>query len=166
LTAWFNYYTILFMNTERIRRLNETFLRIVNKFRRLEKLPADYGSGHPLFPAEIHTVELIGRNPGIAVTEVAKRQGVTKGAVSQVVKKLDEKGLVRKCKSLDNEKSILLILTERGKLAVEGHQRFHAKNDQEMLTELLGMSEDQLATLERFEELLEKTLDEYMTDLQ
>lgn len=154
------------MNQERIRRLNEAFLRIVNKFRRLEKMPGDYGSGDSLFPTEIHTLELIGRNPGVAVTELARRQGVTKGAASQVVKKLDEKGLVQKCKSLDNEKSILLILTEKGKLAFDGHELFHAKHDREMLTELLEMSVDQLATVERFIQLAEKTLDAYTKDLQ
>ncbi len=154
------------MDHERILALKETFLRIVKKFTQMEKLARNYGSGDILSPAEIHAVDLIGRYPGATVTELAARKRVTKGAVSQVVTKLQSKGLVRKCRSLDSEKSILLILTERGTSAFLGHGRFHAEHDQEMLEALLGMSEEQMVTLERFMHLLEKTSEAYLDDLR
>ncbi len=159
-------YTIRAMSKERILALKEIFLRIVRKFIQIDALARDYGSGDILFPAEIHLLDLIGRNPGITVTGLARRQRVTKGAVSQVVKKLGNKGLVRKCRALDSEKSILLILTERGTLAFVGHGRFHAKHDQQMLEALLGMPEERIVAVERFMQLLEETSDAYLKDPQ
>ncbi|EFK05222.1 transcriptional regulator, MarR family [delta proteobacterium NaphS2] len=78
------------------QELREAFIRIVAKYRILEKRPQDYGIGEVLHPSEIHTIEMIGKNPGINVTGLAGRLGVTKGAVSQLIKKLENKGLVSK----------------------------------------------------------------------
>jgi DNA-binding MarR family transcriptional regulator len=72
------------------------FIRITKKFNELEKISIDMGKGEKLYPAELHVLDAIGNNYGNSVTELSKKFGITKGAVSQVVNKLFEKGYLKK----------------------------------------------------------------------
>lgn len=56
----------------------------------------DYGTGIRYTSVELHVLEKICDHPGITVTELSKLSYRTKGAISQIVKKLNEKGLVAK----------------------------------------------------------------------
>ena len=44
-----------------IHNFAETFLRIINKFKALEKIPIDHGTGDLLYASEINTLEIIGK---------------------------------------------------------------------------------------------------------
>jgi len=101
------------------------FLRVVNKFNRFEKIPMDFGIDEKLFPSEIHTIEAIGRHPQVNVTQLAQKLGITKGALSQTLKKLVEKQLAKKVKSIANDKELFLELTQKGRKAYSGHAQFH-----------------------------------------
>ena len=82
-----------------------------------------------LYPSEIHLITTIGETPGINVTELAKRHGISKAAISQKLKKLEKKDLVKRFKNSENEKAVLLKLTTEGKIAFKGHERFHSIMD-------------------------------------
>jgi DNA-binding MarR family transcriptional regulator len=112
------------VKTDKIHELKEAFLRIINKFNELEKIPIDHGTGDLLYASEINTLEIIGKSPGINFTQIARKRGVTKGAVSQIVAKLVRKGLVVKKQALDNGKTVLLELSDMGAIAFENHEKF------------------------------------------
>ena len=84
-----------------------------------------FGTGVLMSRGEIHTIQAIGRNSGINVTTLAEHMGVTKGAVSQSIKKLSEKGLVRKTHPPGNAKKVILELTELGCIGFHNHEKFH-----------------------------------------
>jgi DNA-binding MarR family transcriptional regulator len=90
----------------------------------------DFGVGIPLYSKEIHTIQAIGKSPGITITSLAQNEGVTKGAVSQTIGKLVRKGLVRKVIYDINIKERHLELTEIGIIAFKTHERI----DKEILT--------------------------------
>jgi len=98
------------------KELNEIvslFFETFQKFCQLDKKPMMLNEGIKLYHAELHTISDIGNNPGINITELAAHQNVTKGAVSQIVNKLEKKQYVAKFKG-DNEKEINLRLTDKG----------------------------------------------------
>lgn len=99
--------------------------RAMSRMASMHESPWDFGTGVPLYRTEIHTVQAIGEHPGTNVTELAQFMGVTKGAVSQTVGKLADKGLVRKEHPAGNAKEILLHLTERGSTGFHNHQKLH-----------------------------------------
>jgi DNA-binding MarR family transcriptional regulator len=99
--------------------------QVVSKMGSQHAVPFDFDTGVPLYRAEIHTVRAIGLSPGINVTTLAERMGVTKGAASQTISRLVKKGLVRKVDAADNERETLLALTDMGVRAHLGHERFH-----------------------------------------
>ena len=84
-----------------------------------------FGTGKLMHTKEIHTIQAIGRYPGINVTRLAEQMGVTKGAVSQTISKLAKKGLVRKRQIFRNRKEVVLELTDLGWIGFRNHEKFH-----------------------------------------
>ena len=93
----------------------------------------DYGTGEFYTSVEVHTVSLIEDNPGITATEIAERNGRTKGAVSQVLGRLEEKGLIRKEKDSHNARRSCLYVTPLGLELSQKHKSF----DEQMMGTLL-----------------------------
>ena len=73
-------------------RISYSLLRVVYKFFEIDKRTRYYGIDVPLFPSEIHMINKIKQNEGIHVTGLANILKVTKGAVSQIIMKLEKKG--------------------------------------------------------------------------
>ena len=153
------------VKVNKIQSFAETFLRIINKFKALEKIPIDHGTGDLLYASEINTLEIIGKYPAINITQLAHKRGVTKGAVSQVVGKLVKKQLVLKDKAPNNDKELSLKLTAVGEVAFQNHKKFHEKYDSPMLEKLNGLTVEQLELIIGTFEMLESTIDNYLEDL-
>lgn len=159
-------YTLAMTTADKIHDFKETFLRIVNKFKLLEKIPIDHGTGDLLYASEVNTLEIIGEIPGINLTQLAEKKGVTKSAVSQIVAKLVKKKLVTKKQSPDHEKVFFMELTESGKIVFENHEKFHAKYDTPMITKLMSMDDKQFDQVTEVFGMLESTIDTYLKDLK
>lgn len=112
-------------NQKILGEIMEQLIRVINKFNRFEKVPMDFGVEEMLFPSEIHTIEAIGKSHWINVTQLAETLGITKGAASQMITKLKQRDFVKKIKIPHNEKEIFLELTNKGKKAFKGHEKFH-----------------------------------------
>jgi len=110
---------------EKFERLMEMINKLTDRMGSLHEPALDFGTGVPLYRSEIHTIKTIGDNPGINVTRLAERMGVTKGAISQTLSKLVIKGLVVKVAADDNAKEVLPELTEIGRRGYEEHEEFH-----------------------------------------
>jgi len=105
--------------------LMDIFDHVVTKAGSVHSTAFDFDTGVPLYKTEIHTIRAIGENPRINVTKLAEHMGVTKGAVSQTIKKLARKKLIRRTHAHDNAKEILLELTDLGWTGFHNHEQFH-----------------------------------------
>jgi len=139
--------------------LFERWARIINKMSKSENLPRDFGTGDLLFPSEIHTLCVIGSLPGIRITDLSVRLGVTKGAVSRIAKKMEGKGLIEKYQEPGNDKEILLRLTLIGKKAYLGHKEYHKKAFGQILKEMEKLTREQAVFLFRFLSMMEDVID-------
>ncbi len=101
------------------REIAELFLRLVNKYRALEKIPDHHGLRTGLYHSERHMLDQIGGNPGWNITAHAVALGITKGAVSQMVSRLEAKGLVRRCRKGGNGKAVYLELSRQGAILAD-----------------------------------------------
>jgi DNA-binding MarR family transcriptional regulator len=141
----------------------DTFLRIVNIMRVLERTPVDFGTGEMLTVGEIHTIEAIGPNAGVNITDLASRMHVTKGAMSQVVSRLDGRGYVTKTMNRGFGNEVTIELTARGKKAYRGHRAFHHRVRFRCLESLgvkdLSMMREIMHAMER--ELIDRGGDRY-----
>ena len=90
----------------------------------LTKQPLDYGTGELYTPAEVHTVTRIELHPGITATQIADATMRTKSAVSQIVARLEDKGLVRREKDPGNGRQQFLYATDKGLQLSRCHRAF------------------------------------------
>ena len=106
--------------TELLRKLD----RVVARLATIQQTPRSYGTDVQIHSTEIHTVQAIGENEAMSLTQLAKHMGVTKGALSQTVAKLTRKGLVTKGLAPGNAREIRVALTDSGWTAHRHHEAF------------------------------------------
>jgi DNA-binding MarR family transcriptional regulator len=112
---------------QKFDQLLELFEHVKAKLELVHTPTRDYKTGFPLFKVEIHTIQVIGNNPGINCTDLAARMGVTKSAVSQTVNKLLKKGLIRKTHLPADARESALELTDLGWKGFHAHEQFHTQ---------------------------------------
>ncbi|WP_340818118.1 MarR family transcriptional regulator [Methanolobus sp. WCC4] len=134
-------------------------VRLINKAVSIEKEPVDIGHGIILHSSEVHLIDMAGRYSHESVSQLACRLGITKGAVSQTAKKLEDKGYIRKEKMPDNKKTVVLSLTEMGQEAFEWHKAYHEAVNAKLCAEIEKMSLEEKDKLNRifisFEEMMD-----------
>lgn len=92
-----------------------------------EKPQNDYGTGAVFTSKEVHTVSHIADCPGITATELALSMNKTKGAISQMLKKLEQKGLIRRETDPQNNNRIQLYPTAEGLRLDAAHREFDSR---------------------------------------
>jgi DNA-binding MarR family transcriptional regulator len=106
---------------EDLRLLIDQFLKILHLYAVINRKPKDYGTGDMLYLTEVHTITMIARNDGINMTRLAETMGVTRGAISQTIRKLAGKNLIIK-ENTTNRKEFSLRLSEKGRVVVKGQE--------------------------------------------
>ncbi len=145
-----------------VREMMIDFIRLTNKFNKLIKQPLDFGTGDLLYPTEIHTIDLIGKMQKATVTELCALFGVTKGAVSQVVGKLSDKGYVHKVRSAESGKEKILSLTARGRRAFDSHVALHESMDESLMKQAEDVTPEQIAQFRLLLGKIENHVDSYI----
>jgi DNA-binding MarR family transcriptional regulator len=81
------------------------------------------------------------------VTGLASILGITKGAVSQTIGKLEKKKMIDRVKI--NGKEISLSLTAAGEKAYRAHEGFHANHFRELQRAMKGLTPVQIGFIEK-----------------
>lgn len=97
----------------------------------------DYGTGELINMVEVHTLSAIEDHPGINVSELALMWNRTKGAISQTVTKLENKGYIMRRKQEGNAKTVLLYPTEKGVKLSQAHKLYDSVEVSKTMNELL-----------------------------
>lgn len=152
---------MLIKDGENKNRISYTLLRVVWKLFEVDKKTRNYGTDEQLFEAEIHMIKSIKENEGVHVTGLAELLEVTKGAVSQIVMRLEKKGMVIKDKDDNNQSRLVLRLTPKGETAYVNHEKLHQEFDDLVSAILNEASRENIAFLTDFLDLLEDKIDDY-----
>ena len=110
------------MNNNNIS-LAEQILRISNKLIFLEKKSIIKHGDLKLYPSEIHLIDVIAKGQDINASKMAARLGVTKGAVSQTLARLEKKGILYKTKDPQNKNELTVHFTQLGKKILEEQRK-------------------------------------------
>lgn len=142
-------------------KISYTFLRVVTKLSEIDGKTRFYGTDQPLYGAEIHMIKSIRENEGIHVTGLADMLGVTKGAVSQIIMKLERKGMIVKDTDPRNLSRLVLKLTPKGETAYLHHEELHRQFDELFHAALKNASEENKAFLKDFLNALDEKIDAF-----
>jgi len=149
------------LDPDRRKNLIRLFMHVVGKAGDIGATVMDFGTGERLHQAEIHMIAAIGMNEGIHALALAETAGVTRGAISQILRRLELKGLIRREESPENRSRQLLFLTARGKVAERGHDHFHKRIDALFIEQLDAFPDDQVDFLASFFEAVDSKLDQF-----
>ena len=116
---------------QRLRKNHICFalLSLVNQFYKLARQCRSFGTDVEIHLAEIQMIMTIHNAQGIHVNGLAEKLGITKGSVSEMLRKLERKGLVRKEKDPLKMTRLNIYLTDKGLLAHQNHICLHQKLD-------------------------------------
>lgn len=116
---------------------SETIQNFAALLTQIGKTPIDYGSGTLHTMTEMHLLTAIADNPGITVTELAAMKGKTPSAISQIIKKLDQKGYLERNRDDTHKRKVLYFVTEPGKRQSDLHKQYDV-GQMSQLFDILG----------------------------
>jgi DNA-binding MarR family transcriptional regulator len=134
------------------------FSKVSKLWQQLDSKPRKFGTDNDLSGSEIHLIEVVGQNEGLSVTDLAGRLGITKGAVSQTLKKLEAKELVVKEVDPANTSRITVSLSTKGKVAYYSHLQWHEAMDGGFRDYFVNLPADKIRFMEEFLSMLEQFL--------
>lgn len=138
------------MKNSKKQNIVEKYVTLTEKIARNSNKAQNFGTDVEIYRSEIHIINIIGLYKGIHISEIARKFGVTKGAISKAIKKLEKKGLVEKLIDKDNNTRTIVILTDKGTQAYEGHEEYHQQNDKYLYSFFDSLNERELLVLETF----------------
>lgn len=151
-------------NSENKNKISYSLLTVIYKFSENDKQARYYGTDTPLSSSEIHMIRAIKEEEEIHITGLAKKLGVTKGAVSQIVNKLDKKGFITKETDLYNQSKLNIKLTAKGEVADINHEKLHTNFDAIINEILKDASDEEITFLKKFLNKVEEHIEEDITN--
>ncbi len=142
-----------------MRFLEDTY-RLINKYNQKAKTAKRYCTEDLLYSAEVHMIEMIGSYEAITTTKLAEKLGITKGAVSQITRKLLEKDLIIKISSAQRSNEVLISLTDKGRIVYSYHQSMHEKMLGKIDSVISGLSDDGKMALEQIIRIIDDSLND------
>ncbi|WP_142505684.1 MarR family winged helix-turn-helix transcriptional regulator [Melghirimyces algeriensis] len=124
------------MNKHDMNHGSHSIGRLIFQLQRLERNPRTFGEAGTLTPSEIHAVDAIGEDGNVLMSQLAERLGVTKGAITQVIRRLEKKGIVFRGEHPEDSRAVLISLTDRGKTAYQAHLKLHQQFYQQLQEQL------------------------------
>lgn len=133
-------------NTE----LSEHIMRFINQLIFLEKKIVFNHKGVTLYPSELHLMAIILKGNTSGATAMAEKLGITKGAVSQTLSRLEKKKIITKTKDPFSKNEITAEFTPFGNEALKAFAQMREENQKKYLNYLTGLTEGEKATLQKF----------------
>ncbi|MCH3916650.1 MAG: MarR family winged helix-turn-helix transcriptional regulator [Spirochaetia bacterium] len=152
---------MLYLNFKNRGKLSYQFLRIAVKLTEFDKVTQNYGTDTKLTMAEIHMIKAIKETDDCHVTKLAALLGVTKGAVSQITKKLERKHMISKSTDPNNLSKQILRLTDIGETANDCHEALHKEFDAVFMETLANATPENIEFLKDFLHRMETEIDVY-----
>ena len=109
--------------------IHRKFQSILSLAQKMEKTRKSFGTGEMISHSEIHLIEIIGDTQDLSVTDLSRHMGITKGAVSQSLKRLENKGFTTKKTDPENLSRSIVLLSSKGQTAYWAHKHWHETMD-------------------------------------
>ena len=126
------------------------FLSTIAALKREERLPKDYGTGDVLYDSEIRMLDMVSRYPDANAIQLAKQLGVTRGAVTQMSNKLEERGYLLRFLQPENRKAKFYKLTGLGQAIKKGHDRYHEDANRQICNYLKALKKTEVQIIMEF----------------
>jgi MarR family transcriptional regulator, 2-MHQ and catechol-resistance regulon repressor len=131
----------------------ETFIPVMRELVRAYQSYATYSQTHirelGLTPAQFDVIATLGNTEGMTMGDVAEKTLVTKGTLTGIIDRLEQKKLVRREVPQGNRRCFMLVLTEEGERVFEDVFPSHIAHIKERFEQLTPSEMQQLQELLR-----------------
>jgi DNA-binding MarR family transcriptional regulator len=130
--------------------LFEQTMRMMNQLIFLEKKFYFTYKELTLFPSEIHLLGLISEGASVNATTMADKLGVTKGAVSQTLSRLEKKKAIIKTKDPFNKNVLTVQFTPTGLNALQSFSKMRMETKNQFLKYLGALTANEKTIINTF----------------
>ncbi|HLP89629.1 MAG TPA: MarR family transcriptional regulator [Nostocaceae cyanobacterium] len=120
--------------------LKEDFMRVMRELARAYQAFSAYSEAHVrqmgLTPAQFDVVATLGNQAGLTMGEIGEKTLITKGTLTGVIDRLEQKQLVEREVPADNRRSVIVRLTAQGNAVFEQVFPAHIAYLKERFTQL------------------------------
>lgn len=116
-----------------------------------------------LYPVETHIIKIVGNHNEITTSEIARILNRTVSACSQILKRLEQKGLIYKKKNPHNNRKYHLSLSEKGKNIFYQHDQMEKEILKRYYQNMKMFNDEELKIYIRIQKALNQ---EYMIDIE
>jgi DNA-binding MarR family transcriptional regulator len=146
--------------TDSLKYIAGSIRRVLNQAMILEKKSLLRHRGLRLYPSEIHLMQVIQEGPELSAGEMARKLGISNGAVSQTLARLENKRVIQKTKDPTLKNKVTALLTDTGKDALQGFETGQEAALKQFSSYLAELSNRDRKTVEQFLVRLEVFLNE------
>ena len=151
---------VIFVDQERFDNMIKVIDESYDLIQEYDSKPRQFGKVM-LYPVETHTLAIIRNHPGINASMIAKELKKTLSASSQILKKLEQKGLISRTKNPHNNREYNLYLTVGGRQIFDLHGQFDKKIMKRYFKNLISFSNEEIDIYIKVQRALNK---EYAQD--
>jgi DNA-binding MarR family transcriptional regulator len=132
--------------------------RVINRSMFLEKRTILHHEALRLYPSEIHLLQVIHESPELSAGEMARKLGISIGAVSQTLNRLEKKGVIHKTKDPALKNRLSARLTGVGQTAIRQFEQGQEVTMKAFSSYMGGLSNGERKVIEGFLSHLEEFL--------
>ena len=116
--------------------INDVLVHLFNEILQLEEEAIITEEYKDITNNDMHIIEAIGIEEPQKMSAIAKRLSVTVGTLTTNMNSLDEKGYIKRERSLIDKRVVLVSLTDKGRKAFFHHRDFHKHMIQAVVKDL------------------------------
>jgi DNA-binding MarR family transcriptional regulator len=142
------------------RKIAGQIRRVINRSMFLEKRTILHLEDLRLYPSEIHLLQVIKEGADLSAGEMARKLGISNGAVSQTLNRLEKKGVIKKTKEPALKNKLTATLTDFGLAAIRQFEQGQEGTMKTFSSYLGELSQGERKVIEGFLSRLEVFLKE------
>lgn len=124
------------LNKEDRNAIDEMLTSTFNSILRIEERSLNNRLTEGLSITELHTICAIGLHEANPMNVIANRLNVTLATLTVMINKLDKRGYVKRERSEEDRRQVLVSLTTKGRKAMRAHRAFHKNMVESALADL------------------------------
>lgn len=131
--------------------------RIINKYNAKTKQPKTFGTTQPVCGSEAQVLDVVAHGEALTASMIAAILGITKGAVSQTLAKLEKKGLI----SREGGANATIYLTDAGREILVNYFAYRDCRLRKVIAAAQTLPEESALVILNMLEDFEEALDQY-----
>lgn len=138
-----------------------TAYRLINKYNAKTKQPKTFGTAEPVCGSETQIMDVLANEGDVTASQIANILGITKGAVSQTLSKLQKKGLISREAVGDGGNIVYIRLSEAGKEILVNYYAYRDCRLRKVIATAQALPKESADAVLYMMEAFEEALDQY-----